>query len=400
MPGEIHILISRYLDNTISPEEQERLDSLLAGGEHDEIISALLSEDFYRNNYLLPEFAAVRERNYTVLCNKLKIDNRHATLTPLLKAAWFRYAAIIVLTVGLGTVAYLLTTYQKNAPALASKKPLRTDIAPGGDKAVLTLANGKKIILDNAANGNLAQQGGAQVVKMADGRIAYKVKGVSGGKVMWNTMATPVGGQYQVILPDETKVWLNAMSSITYPTVFDGGKREVSISGEAYFEVAKNTQKPFIVNIGGRSSVEVLGTSFNINSYENENSIKTTLLSGSIRMTRYNQRTILKPGQQAIIAFGFRAQDAGEITVIQGINTDQALAWKNGFFNFNGLDLQAVMRQLERWYDIKVDYRRPVDKDVFKGRIYRRVNLADVLDILEEVGGVKFELEGKTLVVL
>jgi transmembrane sensor len=313
---------------------------------------------------------------------------------------WWWAAASILIVLGMGT--YLLTTSKKADEALAGRsKQVQMNASPGGEKAVLTLADGTNIILDNAANGNLAQQGSAEVVKLSNGQIAYNMQGPAGHEVMLNTMRTPAGGQYQVILPDGTKVWLNAASSITFPTVFIGNKREVSIKGEAYFEVAKNRQKPFIVDINGKSSVEVVGTIFNINSYENESNINTTLLEGSVKITKANQSAMLKPGQQAIIATsGQQPANSPVITVKLNANVDQVVAWKNGLFDFEGLDLRAVMRQLERWYDIRVQYKGPVDNGIYGGKVYRNVNLSDVLEILQKVGGVQFKLEGKTLIVL
>lgn len=323
-----------------------------------------------------------------------------------LKRTWFKYAAAILITLGAGAYLWNTTRNDKELATTNNTKRLQVDVAPGGEKAVLKLADGTKIILDNAPNGNLAQQGNAQVVKLSNGQIVYNLQGKP-GQVMWNTMSTPAGGQYQVILPDGTKVWLNAASSITYPTVFVGNERSVKISGEVYFEVAKNKEKPFKVDVDGKSSVEVLGTIFNINSYVDEKSIKTTLLEGSIKVGAggpYASSVILKPGQQAMIAGGASSDrqpgtaPKQAIVVSSDVDMDQTLAWKNGIFNFNGADLFAVMRQLERWYDIKVRYEGSVSNVIFQGEMYRDANLSDVLEGLQKMG-VKFILEGKTLVV-
>ncbi len=317
----------------------------------------------------------------------------------VLRAAWLKYAAAVVLICA-GIAIYLYTSRKEpHAPVISSN---RQDVLPGGDKAVLTLADGSKIILDNAASGNLASQGGAQVIKLDNGQVVYKVRDLSSEQVMWNTMSTPAGGQYQVVLPDGTKVWLNASSSITFPTAFTGGKRQVTVRGEAYFEVTANRKQPFTVDVDGNSTVQVLGTRFNINSYINEGSVITTLLDGSINVVKADRNAILKPGQQAIIAgpAAQGSQNASGIIVRSDANVEQALAWKNGLFDFNGLDLKAVMRQLERWYDIKVQYQGTVDGGIFRGKIYRNVKLSDVLDILQKISGVKFRIEGKTLIVM
>jgi ferric-dicitrate binding protein FerR (iron transport regulator) len=223
-------------------------------------------------------------------------------------------------------------------------------------------------------------------------------------------------------------VWLNAASRITYPTAFTGSRREVTVSGEAYFEVATDKEKPFIVDVDGKSSIEVLGTSFNINSYADEGSIKTTLLAGSIKVSNNTtavatssdrqpgvpgmdvSSVILKPGQQALIPTTAPATSSdrrtspqsktgSDITLNSNVDIEQALAWKNGMFNFNGSDLKAVMRQLERWYGIEVKYAGPAPQIFFKGKMDRGVNLSDVLEFFTNMG-VKYRLENKTLTVL
>jgi ferric-dicitrate binding protein FerR (iron transport regulator) len=308
---------------------------------------------------------------------------------------WWAAASIILL---LGVGAYFFAQKTTNQVAVTpAAKELKNDVAPGGNKAVLTLADGTKIILDSAANGNLAQQGSARVVKLANGQIAYDVKGSADKEIMWNTMRTPAGGQYQVTLPDGTKVWLNAASSITYPAAFVSKNRQVKITGEVYFEVAtlrlRSGQKmPFIVDIDGKSTVEVLGTHFNINAYEDESAIKTTLLEGAVKIVN-RQSAILKPGEQAVVS------DNSPLTIDHSPDLDQVMAWKNGLFSFNNADLRSVMRQLERWYDIKVEYRGDVPDISLKGKMRRNVNLSVVLDFLQKTG-VKFYTEGKTIIIL
>lgn len=367
-----------------------------------------------------------QQSNSIEIASENRVDNiRPAHRIHFLKTAWFRYAAAILIV--FGSVAYLWINNRndKDLAAATDNKRLSSDVGPGGEKAVLTLADGRKIILDSAANGNLAQQGNAQIVKLSNGQLTYNLKGSSSKEIMWNTMATPKGGQYQLTLPDDTKVWLNAASSITYPAVFVGNKREVKIAGEVYFEVAKNKQKPFVVDVDEKSLVEALGTSFNINSYTDEESIKTTLLEGSVRVLKTNTTAtatspglqpksseaddklkgavILKPGQQATIAVVASAdsqlENTAGISIVNNPDIEKTLAWKNGLFNFNGVDLYALMRQLERWYDIKVQYQGSVPNVIFKGEMYRNVNLSDVLAALQKMG-VKFRMDGKTLIVL
>ncbi len=315
----------------------------------------------------------------------------------LLRTVWFRYAAAVILVLSLGTIAYFWTINKKTQQTLAgNSRQLKTDIAPGSEKAVLTLADGRTITLNNAANGQLAVQQGSKVVKK-DGQVIYNSKDISATNVAYNTMSTPRGGQYKLTLPDGTNVWLNAATSITYPIAFTGKERKVKISGEAYFEVTKNKEKPFIVDIDGKSTVEVLGTHFNINSYENENAIKTTLIEGSVKVAGANHNAILKPGQQAQLNVGSVASSNQQLEIVNA-DIDQTLAWKNDLFSFNDADLPAVMRQLERWYDIKVRYEGKVTDFSLKGEMYRNVNLSVVLNFLQKTG-VKFRMEGRTLIV-
>ncbi len=403
-------LYQKWRSQQLTEMEWHQFQQMVTNPAMKSMLTAVVLQDLQ-----VPEFDnlltdAERQQAYQQLMESINASTANlvapAHRINFIKRTWFKYAAAILITLGAGAYLWNATRNDKELATTNSNKGLQADVAPGGEKAVLKLADGTKIILDNAPNGNLAQQGNAQVVKLSNGQIVYNLQGKP-GQVMWNTMSTPAGGQYQVILPDGTKVWLNAASSITYPTVFVGNERSVKISGEVYFEVAKNKEKPFKVDVDGKSSVEVLGTIFNINSYADEKSIRTTLLEGSVKVEAggtYVSSVILKPGQQAMIAVGASSdRQPGKaakqaIVVSSDVDMDQTLAWKNGIFNFNGADLFAVMRQLERWYDIKVRYEGSVSNVIFQGEMYRDANLSDVLEGLQKMG-VKFILEGKTLVV-
>lgn len=394
--------IDRYLRGVLTPEESAVLRRLLDDPAQSSTLHSLMDaqlSEWEKSDMAFPE---VTERLQRALAEQITEQPQPAAPVRHLSVRW-RWvwaAASIGLVLGIG--AYIRTINKKAAPARVSEsQQLKADVQPGGNKAVLTLADGTTIVLDNAANGSLAQQGSAEVVKLGNGQIVYHRKGSAGKEVLWNTMRTPPGGAYQVVLPDGTKVWLNAASAITYPTAFVANTREVKIKGEAYFEAAKNKQQPFMVDIDGKSRVEVLGTSFNINSYENEEDVRTTLFDGSIRVIRDDKSVLLKPGQQAVVAVvGGQSKNSVPIAVRMDADTDQVLAWKNGYFDFNGLNLQAIMRQLERWYDIKVKYQDSVSDGIYGGKMSRSVNLSDVLYILQKVGGIQFRLEGKTLTIL
>jgi len=275
--------------------------------------------------------------------------------------------------------------------AVLKNKSYDADIQPGKNAAILTLASGKKIDLEQSQNGKIADEPGALVSKIANGTVVYSVntKWLRSGTV--NTLSTVRGQQYQLVLPDGSKVWLNSASSITYPTSFSGMRnRAVKLTGEAYFEVAKDRSRPFIVKTG-EQEVEVLGTHFNVNAYNDENATRTTLLEGSVKVTNKNGQGILKPGQQAAVN--------GGALVISKVNTSESVAWKNGDFRFDNEHFDSVLRQLSRWYNVDVTG-SGMDKDLrFSGTISRSKPISTVLRALELTGQVRFTLDGRTLTV-
>lgn len=319
---------------------------------------------------------------------------------------WWTAAAILVLMTG---VAYYLNSKQQ-AALLAKKETLKNDVAPGSNKAVLTLANGTTIVLDDASNGVVAKEGNAKVLKPEDGQLLYEQEEESEhGPLSYNTLATPRSGQYQLILPDGSKVWLNSESSIHYPVSFAENERRVQITGEAYFEVARlklssGQRVPFIVEKGDMQ-VEVLGTHFNVNAYSDESAIKTTLLEGKVRVVQSGignresakgneYSVVLKPGEQAV------AVGHSPLTIHHSTDVDNVVAWKNGLFHFESADVKTVMRQLARWYDVDVVYEgTTVKNDPLFVEISRNTRLSDVLKVLQESGSAKFTIQGKKIIV-
>ena len=293
---------------------------------------------------------------------------------------------------------YFMRQILKEKPAVAQKTQngsIKKDIAPGGNKATLTLADGSVILLDSTAHGKLANYGNMKVLKIDAGKVSYQQANSSRQLTMqYNTVTTPRGGQYQVILPDGSKVWLNAASSLKFPTVFLGKERNVQLSGEAYFEVAHNEKQPFKVNAKG-VEVLVLGTHFNINSYDDEGTIKTTLLQGSVRETivERQQSVTIKPGQQAQVG-----KDK-VINVTSDVDIAHVIAWQSGLFEFNNSDLGTIMRQISRWYDVDVVYESKPGDAKFGGGISKNLPLSEVLQLLQ-ANGVKFQLEGRVLKVI
>lgn len=281
------------------------------------------------------------------------------------------------------------TTPDTIAAIQPQDKSFKNDVDPGKAGAILTLSDGETITLDSASDGSLATQGAEGVIKK-DGQIIYKDQ-QNTAEVVYNTMTTLNGRQYKLVLADGSSVWLNAASSITFPTTFSGNERSVTITGEVYFEVAHDAQKPFIVQ-KGETRIKVLGTHFNMNTYEEENSINVTLLEGSVKVTQGNLNSLIKPGQQAQLK-----KDG--IKLINHTDIDAVMAWKNGTFQFEGEDIKILMRQLARWYDVEVEYRKEVN-DLFYAEISRNASLSNVLRTLELTGKVKFEINGKKIIVM
>ena len=307
-----------------------------------------------------------------------------------------RVAAILVgicLTAG---VYFFLFRGQQEEITHINKPPeqIKRDPEPGGNKAILTLGNGVRIFLDSAANGILAVQGNAKVAKLADGQLAYSKMDGHSDEELYNTMSTPRGGQYELTLPDGTRVWLNSASAIRYPTSFTGSQRKVEISGEAYFEVAPSLSAstgeriPFKVAMFDGEEIEVLGTHFNVNAYPEEGAVKTTLLEGSVKLTKLNKSVRMMPGQQAVLmAKGYH---------ITMPDLEKVVAWKAGFFDFDNMDLATIMRQISRWYDVDVIFDGKPNAFTFGGRISRNLPMSNVLKMFEEYG-VVFRMEGKML---
>ena len=272
-----------------------------------------------------------------------------------------------------------------------NNKRFKNDVSPGGNKAILTLADGSTIVLDEAQNGELAQQGNSKIIKL-DGKLSYDPVNKNPKEVVYNTISTPNGGQYQLELADGSLVWLNATSSIRFPTTFIGKERRIEITGEAYFEIAKNREMPFIVAVNG-AEVQVLGTHFNINAYNDEDNVRTTLLEGSVKFVSGDNSNILKPGQQ------FQLAKNGAFNVANDVNVDEVVAWKNGLFAFENATIEKVMRQFSRWYDVEIEYRGKTD-DLFIAEMRRNIKLSDALKALELTGKVKFDIEGKKIIVM
>ncbi len=342
------------------------------------------------------ELLQTKEQIYQHTLNKLK---NGAKVIPFYKRTFFRVAAAAVIAACITSAYFLILNKPKPAAKIVTTQNpiLKNDVAaPAGNKAILTLGNGKTIVLDSAANGSLAQQGNATVSKLKNGKIAYNADKKAAHQIQYNTLTVPKGSKpVQLVLADGSEVWLDVASSITYPTAFAGKERKVEITGEAYFEVAHNKAMPFIVQKGD-VEIKVLGTHFNVNAYDEENSLKVTLLEGAVKVERNKSESLnIKPGQQAEI------NRQGKMRLNNDVDLDEVMAWKNNWFNFNSLTVPEIMQQIERWYNVTVIYNyqgKPGNKH-FSGIVSRNNNVSDVLKIMEQAG-IKFKIEGKNITVM
>ena len=383
-------LLDDYRNGKMNAEQRTAFEQLLHSMESEQTLQQHINESLMQ----VEPVAAEETQQYLYERIKEKyIKEKPAGGVHFLRSPWLRYAAAILIIAGLA-VYFWKNGPQKETSTAAVSKQVRTDVAPGRDGAILTLADGRRLVLDSLGNGIIATQNGAKVV-LNNGALSYDQNGNAATGIIYNTMHTPKGRQFQLVLPDGTKVWLNAASSITYPTVFTGNSRKVEINGEAYFEVAKNAQMPFIVAIPRGGEVKVLGTHFNINAYEDEEAIKTTLLEGSVSVKSAAESFVfLKPGEQAVLS---RANSP--LTIDHSPNLEQVLAWKNGLFNFNGYDIKAVMREIGRWYDLDIVYEAEPEPEEVMGELQRNLTLSQVMKILQRIH-IKYRIEGRQLIVM
>lgn len=376
------------MDGTIGPEDKADLDKWIGASEE----NSAFFQEINDPEEMLASLRKMEQYDEAEIWEKVRKGRMETGLPSaggktirLGNRRWIRYAAAIVLLLGAGAY-YLRVKTRHPAETL-----VLADVPPGGNKAVLTLANGQKVILDSLANGVIAQQGNASVDKIGGSGLAYKVTDEGKGPLLYNTLTTPRGGQYTLRLPDGSRVWLDAESSITYPTAFTDKERRVKITGQAYLEIAHNAAQPFITEVNGME-IKDIGTAFNINAYSDEALVSITLVTGAVAVGVQPQNVVLQPGQQFVLT-----GDKGQ--VVDHADLDQALAWKNGKFLFGEkADISTIMRQLARWYDVDVKYEGQVGVH-FGGSISRQVNVSKVLEKLALTGDVKFRIEGRTIIV-
>nr|WP_068889495.1 FecR family protein [Pedobacter panaciterrae] len=369
-------LIDRYLDNQANPQE------------------ILLVEEYFQRMEKKGESLASPDTDGRSLKSVLMKTISQPDKKRGYRLKWLIAAASIIIVATLG----LLLEHNKSPfpQHIPNHKIACADkIKPGGNKAILTLSNGSSIDLDVTANGVILKQQGLEIKKDKDGHLIYTASAPEAKaietEITYNTIETPVGGQYQLHLPDGTNVWLNASSSLKFPTQFTGKQRDVELVGEAYFEVAKDKERPFKV-ITGKQVIEVLGTHFNVNTYDDEEFTKTTLLEGSVKISKQNQSVLLKPGQQCVLKNNYFE--------IRSVNTNTVVDWKNGYFIFRQDNIRGIMRKLARWYNIDIEYAGKLEGLNFTGKVSRTKNLDEILRVLTLTGDVKFKVEGRRVTVM
>lgn len=367
-------LIQRYLKGNASPEEAEALHEWYSSFDDSEVPLPL-------------EPGEDRKLLEQRLLNRLKPVMQPPKSR---KLPFWRYAAaaaLLALVAVAGKIGWQ-HRYSSSQKNIVADNTSPADKPPANKKAMLTLADGSTITLDDAANGALGKQGGANVIKKEKGQLAYQA-GDATGAVVYNTLTVPRGGRYQLVLPDGTNVWLNSATSLRYPTAFRGEERKVILQGQAYFEIAANATQPFKVQ-AGEMEVAVLGTRFDMMAYADEPTINATLVDGKIKV----QDKILQPGQQAVLAL------SGHRLTVRDADVDKITAWKNGLFVFNNMDLPTILREIARWYDVEIVYQFAPGKELYGGGISRNLNLSAVLRVLEENGTNHFKTDGNKVVVL
>jgi hypothetical protein len=380
IPDYIQHLVDRFFEGSITAEEKKKLDDWYhsLSSSHIEVVSGESGEVFGSR-----------------VKNRLNRIIRKSRNSPGPSRIVIMRAVAAALIIGISIIAFTFLLQNKEQKKFASSnKPARpaTDMSPGTNKAMLTLGNGSTIILDSIS-GTLGKDGGIDIVKKGDGQVEYQDDNIQHNQsAVYNTISTPRGGQYEVALADGTNVWLNASSSIRFPVQFNDSIREVEMTGEVYFEVAHNPSKPFRVKVKD-NYINVLGTHFNVMAYDDEPSINTTLLQGSVKVESQNSSRLISPGQEAI------AERSGSIKIIKDADVEEAIAWKNGYFQFNRSDIKSIMHQVERWYDADVRYAGDV-KLHFTGQVSRSVNVSELLRKLELTNEVHFKIEGKRITVL
>ncbi len=382
-------LIDKYLHHSASEEETAELFLLLQSHVHDEELEQHIEQSWDAEKKELPALSEHRKAQIlsTIFNAPYPLENIRKRPGAFYRYRWLA-AACLALLIALGFLWPLLNTKKQESRAVATTNTIDAAIRPGTTQASLTLDDGSTIILNDHPQGELAKQGSTSVIKQDSSTLGYQ--GATGSDA-YNTLRTPRGGQYNLVLNDGSHVWLNAATALRFPVSFNGNDRTVELDGEAYFEVVHNSQKPFYVKMRDGAKVEVTGTHFNVMAYNDEPAPEATLLEGSINISKGSLVRKLQPGQQAIV-------NSGNISVINKTDPEESIAWKNGFISFRDADIKTIMREASRWYDVDVEYRGEIPSRFFTGSLLRSASLTDLLHILE-LSKIKFKIEGRTIIV-
>ena len=386
--SRLQYLFEQYFNKTASPEERTELANLISvEGNRDQTMELFTAAwEKYQGDDIIVS-ASKRDEMLQHILGKGNLEN---TVAPVRKFKWWRIAAAAAAILFFIAGGYWLISINKKSteePSIA--KTSSDDVNPGSYKARLTLADGSTITLDSAALGELAKQGNTVVINK-DGQLVYN-SAATDGEVLYNTVSTAKGETYMMNLADGSKVWLNSGSSIHFPVAFPGKERRIETTGEVFIKVAKNPAQPFIATTNGME-VLALGTEFNLNSYSDEENISTTLIEGSVKVSKGESTTTLKPGQQTIL------NSNGQLGAATAVNIDEITAWKDGWFRFETADLKTILRQFARWYDIEVIYEGQVKNRKFFTAVKRSSTLKNVLEMLQD-NEIIYRIEGKKLYV-
>jgi transmembrane sensor len=382
---EFKRLVEKCADGTATEAEQEALDRAyrLLQGRHTEWNAGSMGDE-----------ETVKAGIYASLLADVRQPRRRGTLYPL-----FKYTAAAAILAIFSTAGYLVFRKHPPAPPAAQAKTIDLnrgeDLNPGENKATLTLAGGQRIALTKDMTGQLSRQGGMDVRLAAGGTVTYtpaKDDHPADNANASNTLSTQKGEQFFLVLSDGTEVTLDAASSITYPVAFEGKERKVTVTGQVYLKVAHNAQQPFVVSVGDQT-IRDIGTEFNVNAYEEEGCVKTTLLEGSIKVSIATGSVVLAPGQQSV-----SADKSKKITVVKNVDIESAVAWKNGLFEYNDADIRTVMRQFARWYNVDVQYEGTIPPREFSGKMQRSLTATQALDLLSFTR-IHFRIEGRKIIV-
>lgn len=377
---EYNSLYEKYIAGKCSEDELVELENYQD--------SLILKEQVW-DNTIMGDSEEIKQSIQIDLSNSIQEYNR---IRKFKTRAWQSAAAAVLIIIS--TSIYYFQESHEQVLVNTETPRFKNDVAPGNNKAVLTLDDGSKIDLDDAKTGILASESNVDIKKTGEGKLEYTASIQDAKIIKYNVLRTPMGGEYQLVLPDGSKVWLNSGSTLRFPTSFVGSERIVELKGEAYFDITKNSKMPFLVRTNNAMDIKVLGTQFNIMAYDDEKNINTTLIEGSVEVLKGLGKTMLKPGQEAVLNKG-----SGNIKVSIA-DLEQAIAWKNGYFIFSNENIESIMRKVSRWYNVDVIYQGNLSNKDFVGTISRNKNVSELLKMLELTGAVHFSIDGRRITVM